>query len=315
MSTFYASSYDFDRLPEWTDFRAVYRKGDISLYLGYSAGYNELTLWIQCQAAATEKLPTDESSDSVRVRIGSKSNERINIYFELIDSSLQEPFLSFCRDFRILLQYDKHQNTDVAQLVLRRMADWRELLKRRKGWSQKRMKGVITELTFLADDLAGTIGIDEAVNAWEGPFGGDQDFQTEAGWIEVKSTVSGNNHIHISSVEQLDAMVPGKLVVIELDKASPNAANTVTVTGLVDTIRERLTSSPSHIRRRFEDALQLLGYETAIISKPIAFLRKGTRSYRVTPDTFPCIRRTHLPIGIDSVKYVLDLSVAEAFKE
>lgn len=306
------SSYDFETLPTWEGFRAIYRHGTISLFFGFSINGNRLALWIEDKGntVISPNVTMSNSLDALSIMVSPQHGIKTDIFIELIDDHLQEPFLSLCRDIRILLQYYP-KASNVLEIILRRFEDWKDLLKTAKQWSFKRTKGVLAELLYLKDVLIPEVGIEAAIEAWEGPFGGDQDFSLENEWREVKAIVSGRNNVQISSVEQLDSPIAGYLVVFSLDKATNNHTQ-VTLGGLIQWIRDALLNASIEAKRRFEDACHFIGIDRCLTLDKYGFLCKEMRTYQIT-ETFPCVRQRALPVGVENVKYTLDLNVVAEF--
>lgn len=304
--------YDFESLPSWEGFRAIYRRDTISLFFGYSENGNRLALWIENKGVdfLPSKVSLSNMLDSLNFMVLPQPGIKTDIFIELRDEHLKEPFLSLCRDIRILLQYYP-DTSNVLDVILRRFEDWKDLLKVAKQWSFKRTKGVLAELLYLKDVLIPEVGIDAAVKAWEGPFGGDQDFSLNDDWREVKAVVSGRNLVQISSVEQLDSSRPGELIVFSLDKASNNSER-ITLGNVIQEIRTALMTASVEAKRRFEDAYRFIGLDRCTTQDSYEFLCKERRTYQVT-DNFPCMRQTSLPVGVESVKYMLDLNVVAEF--
>ena len=306
------ASYDFETLPTWEGFRAIYRHGMMSLFFGFSTNGNRLALWIEDKGntVVSPSVSMSNSLDALSIMVSPQHGVKTDIFIELIDDHLQEPFLSLCRDIRILLQYYP-RTSNVLEIILRRFEDWKDLLKTAKQWSFKRTKGVLAELLYLKDFLIPEIGVDSAIEAWEGPFGGDQDFSLENEWREVKAIVSGRNNVQISSVEQLDSSQVGRLVVLSLDK-SANDKTQITLGGLIQGIRDELLHASIGAKRRFEDACHFIGLDRCLTLDKYGFLCKDVRTYQVT-EAFPCIRQRALPVGVENIKYTLDLNVVAKF--
>jgi hypothetical protein len=306
------TSYDFETLPTWEGFRAIYRHDSISLFFGFSANANRLALWIESKenSLISSKVTIPNTLDSLSIMVSPQHGVKTDIFIELLDEHLKEPFLSLCRDIRILLQYYP-KTSNVLGIILRQFEDWKDLLKTAKQWSFKRTKGVLAELLYLKEILIPEIGVDAAINAWEGPFGGDQDFSLEDEWREIKAIVSGRNTVQISSVEQLDSPRTGQLVVFSLDKAA-NDKNQITLGGLLQGIREGLLNASIETKRRFEDACHFTGLDSCLTLDKYGFLCKEVRRYQVT-EGFPCLRQQTLPVGVENIKYTLDLNVVAEF--
>ncbi len=89
---------------------------------------------------------------------------------------------------------------------LGRLGRWMRLLQREaQGLSGERQRGLYAELWFIRDRLRHAVGLEEAIQAWQGPSGAAHDFQMAAGSVEVKSTATNQPQVvRISSERQLD---------------------------------------------------------------------------------------------------------------
>ena len=113
--------------------------------------------------------------------------------------------------------------------VLRRLSNWRQLLERGLPdlLSENEIRGLCGELLTLKR-LFLHIGKPDAVRAWVGPKGADQDFQTHNAAWEVKTIHPGATSVTISSESQLQTTSRTLfLVVIELAESGHNALETL----------------------------------------------------------------------------------------
>ena len=104
--------------------------------------------------------------------------------------------------------------------------------------SEQEIKGLIGELFFLKNYLIKKIGYYDALEAWIGPSYATQDFVLKNEWYEIKTTSINSQEISISSVEQLDTINKGKLVVLYLDKTSALDDNKLTINEIVLNIKK-----------------------------------------------------------------------------
>lgn len=84
--------------------------------------------------------------------------------------------------------------------------------------SENEVIGLIGELLFLKDYCFPIYGISIGLNGWSGPEPTHKDFSYKNEWYEIKSINSFKNTVSISSIEQLDSLVEGKLVVYSFEK-------------------------------------------------------------------------------------------------
>lgn len=82
------------------------------------------------------------------------------------------------------------------------LAEWRRLLAQSRPLSEERARGLYGELHVL-EQLA-RIDAARAVEVWSGPEGAVQDFTSETGAVEVKTSMRDDCSVRISSLDQLD---------------------------------------------------------------------------------------------------------------
>jgi len=165
--------------------------------------------------------------------------------------------------------------------------------------------GLIGELTVLRTLLSSGLLARTAVEAWQGPLGGLQDFVFATGAIEVKATASsGDFVVAIGSLEQLDdtQICPLFLAGIRftLNRSGDSLPGVVAEVG-------RLLSSDEIALAVFQDRLLNSGYLDAFAQRySRRFLCVEQRLIRVA-GAFPRLTRTGLPLEIRSASYEIDI--------
>lgn len=84
------------------------------------------------------------------------------------------------------------------------LTEWRRLLAQSRPLSEEKARGLYGELHIL--ERLARIDAVGAVECWTGPEGEVQDFSSEAGAIEVKTSTRDDYSVQISSLDQLDRM-------------------------------------------------------------------------------------------------------------
>jgi len=148
-----------------------------------------------------------------------------------------------------------------------------------------------------------------AVQAWEGPMDGTQDFSLGHGAIEVKATVSANGFpAKIASLEQLDQSVRSPVLIAAVRLALQDGA--LTLAGWIDRSREQIGVGAAAVL--FEDRLLHAGYLDASREHyTTPFEHSATRLIGIAPD-FPCLARSAVPPAILQAEYRLDLDQTAA---
>ena len=98
--------------------------------------------------------------------------------------------------------------------------------------SPKEVKGLLGEMYFLKFFLCARYGAKEAVLSWTGPKHLPQDYIIDDTWYEVKTVSSSRTEVTISSIEQLDCVKPGELIIIRADKTSVTNTDAVNLNTL-----------------------------------------------------------------------------------
>lgn len=149
------------------------------------------------------------------------------------------------------------------------------------------------------------------MNSWSGPEPTHKDFSHGNDWFEVKSISNNKPTVFISSIEQLESNSDGKLVVFHMEKMSPEF-NGYSLNPLVEEIMNSFAMDSD--RDLFLDKLSQAKYSYSEIYDNYVYNVVKMEKYRVT-DNFPRFRHNDLPRGIVKVKYEIELSVIEKFKE
>ena len=251
------------------------------------------------------------SSKMVSVEIAQRTDKKWVLSFSLSNDDYIGIFVQFCSD---LIESSREISGDSPmKFVCDRYIMWQQMLTKTSGdiLSINSIKGLIGELLVLLDFLSPRIGLEGAFAAWVGPDGADQDFIIGSNWYEVKTTVSGANNIHISSVEQLDCDKYGELLLVYLDKSSSMDAGSISLNQIVERLYDLLTNtSQKDILRR---KLILLGYIPQKEYDQFTFSFKKMDRYAVC-NTFPCMRKATLPISVFKVQYELSVSSISQYR-
>ena len=166
---------------------------------------------------------------------------------------------------------------------------------------------------FLKEYLCVQYGAEKAAMSWTGPKRLPQDYIIDDTWYEVKTISSSRTEVGISSIEQLDCVKPGELVVIRTDKTSVTNTDAVNLNALY---KDLITMLPDDSRERFSTMLLRYGYypRPEYEDEEYTFEIKATTRYAVSSD-FPCIRRRNLPDSITEAKYSLALSAIDSYRK
>jgi len=233
----------------------------------------------------------------------------------LNDKMNWELFHALCSDLVRSTCAVKDESSGGA-IILRRLQRWQEFLRRERLeiLSMEQIKGLIGELLFMRDSVAGVCGWEQAVMSWKGPEEAPQDFAVHDTAVEVKcQSGSSRPTVRVSSVDQLNPQLPkGFLVVFTLATAERDDARAFTLNGIVSSIRKTLVTHSEAARERFEDLLCLAGYVMSDRYEEYVFQMTEMQCFRIA-DGFPRLKSSNIPEGIDKVSYHLSLEACVPF--
>lgn len=296
----------FDVAQGIDSFRRVDKEHPLDIYLGKDASARTSMLLI------SKSVPMQiYSSHLIGITIGKRTDGAWALSFSLLDNQYQDMFFHFCDDIINSTREvkDKVQGTTFVCL---RYLKWQEMLKKNSSGllSFSEIKGLIGELVFLKEFLFDKYGKNIALQSWIGPDKADQDFVCADSWYEIKATVSGSATIKISSIEQLDTVNDGELVVVYLDKTSYANPNRITLNGIVDEIEKSLDNGEQ--RQLLRDILIRQGYIHRNEYDEHGFVCTIINRYAVT-QSFPALRKKDIPTAIANSNYLLSLSAIQDF--
>lgn len=204
-----------------------------------------------------------------------------------------------------------------STILLRRLIRWQDFLKKAKNGRMplEKIKGLIGELLFLSEKVAPAFGWDNAISFWKGPEDAPQDFAIHQTAVEVKCQAgSSKPFVKVTSVEQLDAQLPQKfLVVYTIATAKDLDVSGFSLNGLIETIRTTLQDATEVARERFEDLLHLVGYVTSEEYDQPWFVEVAVKSFEIG-EGFPRMRISSIPAGVSNVSYTLSLEACAGFE-
>ena len=237
------------------------------------------------------------------------------LVFVLADAKDREIFFALCMD---LIHASENADSSAAAvaIILRRLARWREFLKRphNETMTESRIKGLIGELLFLENTLAARFGWEHAVSFWKGPENAAQDFIVYDTAVEVKcQSGSSRPFVEIASVEQLNSRLPRLyLVVHTLSSACKDDTDAITLNSLARRILTAMELASDSFRDAFETLLFRAGWAPIPDYDEKAFRLVSTRAFEVR-DGFPRLMPDTIPEGVEKITYNLSLAALAPF--
>jgi hypothetical protein len=198
------------------------------------------------------------------------------------------------------------------QIFLARIRAWQEFMRRSSDsiLTPNSEAGLFGELAFLQGLVAEGLSMGVAIDAWQGPMDGLQDFVLGTGAIEVKTTVSPQGFpAIISSLEQLDDSLIRPLFLAGVRLLQSNQGR-----ALPDIIRELrviLDEDPSSLAA-FNTRLLHAGYFEQVSERYTRRLSVVGTRLLVISNGFPRLTHANVAMAIRRVTYELDLDLVAA---
>jgi hypothetical protein len=209
----------------------------------------------------------------------------------------------------LLESYSSSGEEKLFQLFLSRIRAWQNFMGRSQDslLSQEAEVGLFGEMIVLKQIVQTGVPPGAALEAWQGPLDGLQDYMIGSGAIEVKTTVAASGFLAtISSLEQLDETLRSPLFVAAVRLALGGSGKTLPELALE--IKGLLRSDPD-ASGAFASCLVHAGYLENMSHK---YLRRFTHSSTAllpVVTRFPRLTRQNVGMGIRSARYELDLEL------
>ena len=282
--------------------------GDIhplNLQIGRAANYYK-----SLAVMNSGKIKDIPSSYAVRAVNPALANGDFVLEFQLVHDTFDEEFQRLCWD---MIEVTIESPQPLKDMIARYMT-WQKLLQYKNTgvMSFENQKGLLGELLYL-EELLSSMTCADAVNAWCGPEGSDQDYVMANTWTEIKTVSLAATTVKISSLQQLDQEIDGILKVYVLEKSTEGPGR-VTLPDVVSQIKATLADEPQ-VLDRFEMKLFKYGYRQADEDeyRKNWFRLVESREFFVTDD-FPKLTRKNVPSGVEECTYGLSLLSLEPFR-
>ena len=237
-----------------------------------------------------------------------------NLSLTLQDSRFEEVFLRLVDDAhaRSSGAGNEHMALDRVRVVF---DEWRRLLKPRAlgVLSMEELRGLVGELWLLLSEFVGPRSMEAAVEGWLGPLGLPQDFwYPEDGFHEAKAVGPSTTCVRISSENQLD-QDDLELLVLHVGNTDEQTVGAVNLPGLATRVIDKLAAEAASFDP-FHERIERLGVKLGeAFYSDTWFVVKQMTGYDVR-DTFPAIRASALPTGVQRVAYQIELAAIQEFK-
>lgn len=233
----------------------------------------------------------------------------------LRQSGLEAVFGRLCQDLVDASEGVPDEKALVA-LFKERLNLWKKLFQHGgSGFLQPHeIKGLIAEMLVLESlVLAGQRDIQEVVTGWIGPMGADQDFLYSDRAFEVKALGTGAEKVSISSLEQLDCVVPMHLITMILRQATSGEPGVIGLNSLAARIEGTIAANPQALKT-FRERLLEARYVEHEFYDTVLFEPISQVYYRIT-NAFPKLTGGMVAQGIISASYAIALDAIADFRD
>ena len=290
--------------------RRIMPAGRRNVFLGLEMPAGNRMLILRVSASSLHGQPNPPASRGLTVRMANRDAAGGEAEVELVlsDAQHRDIFDLLVRDLVEAAEQPGDEGVGVTRL-LARLSDWQQLLRRLspRGLSDEGQRGLWGELWALREVVAPALGMRDAVNAWRGPMGSDQDFQMGTLCMEVKTSAAHDlDRVPIASERQLEVPEDVVLVLVGLSlDARVRHGET-----LPDMIRAvRAAAAEAGCLSLMDDRLERCGYgvEDANLYGETGYSVRSFEPFRVGAG-FPRLVSTDLPAGVSDVRYRVSLA-------
>ena len=281
---------------------------NVFLALEVPSGNRMLILRVATVSLAMVSMPPDSGGLVVRLSHSRDPGDETDVELMLTDAQHRDIFDLLVRDLVETAEQPEDEAVGVSRL-LARLSEWQQLLRRLSpgGLSPEAELGVWGELWVLREVLAPAIGIRDAISAWRGPMGSDQDFQMGAVCMEVKTSAAHNlDGIPVASERQLEVPEDVVLVLVGLS-VDARIGHGETLGDMVRVVRS--SAAEAGCLSMLDDRMEGSGCGTgdAQLHGDMGYSVRSSAPFLVGPG-FPKLVSTDLPVGVSDVRYRISLA-------
>ncbi len=257
-----------------------------------------------------EQLPQGQGFIVSRATLDEDGADRIWISLRRQSAGSLDLFTMMAEDVvSILERFSNADEERLFHLFLARIKAWQDFMRRGGDCvlGPEMEVGLFGELEILRDIISVGLPAPVAVEAWQGPLDGIQDFMLGAGAIEVKSTASPSGFpAAVGSLDQLDDSLtrPIFLTGVRLAIAASGRTLPEQVGELRNLMRDEFTALGI-----LDGRLLHAGFLDAAAERYTRrFLRAGSKTFQLS-DGFPRLTRANVAIEIRRARYEIDLDL------
>lgn len=251
-----------------------------------------------------DKFKPQKIAGSSSIEIKQFSNEEYSsILISLKDDNLSSVFYLFCDD---LISSLKNNLTTIEpyQIILNRYNKWKKMFSgSNKNLSEPEIMGLIGEILYLKNILFNKYGISKAINGWSGQELTHKDFSYDNDWFEIKTLNKNALSVKISSIEQLDSINDGFLILVYLEKMSLEF-NGITLNNIINEVLNNIEKQED--KDLFLSKVSAQGYEFNDYYDNFNYAFCGFEKYIVN-NSFPRLRKNDINEAIVKAQYDISL--------
>lgn len=261
-------------------------------------------------------LPDPPKLNGIEVTLERVGADGARLVLTLQDRAHFDIFRALCDHLlRSTASHPRGANASGLRLVLRRLADWHEMLRRRRDdlLSTPERIGLAGELLFLRDIILPRMAPGDAAASWRGGHRDEQDFAVGRWQFEVKTQLStADQRLIIASEAQLDTAGSQLILCHQGIAASPPGAAAFTLNSLAVSLADAFAASGPVAKDVFDLGLEAWGYAPNEDYDQPSWVLTDRRLFEVR-DGFPRIIPAMLPSGVQRVSYEVLLRDCEPF--
>ncbi len=249
------------------------------------------------------------STKTIDAQFYKRDDGKLMLSFSLEDDQLKDIFYKFCEDIIESTRLNQKENSFAP--AVDRWNTWIQFFSKSSlPLSENEVLGLIGEIHFLQSVMIEKYGQDVALESYIGTDRAHKDFEVRDTWYEAKSIHNGVRAVKISSIEQLDANIPGKLVVLTFDQSTPTYEGNITLNKLISEFRTTLDRKWQLL---FDQKMRKAGYIEDERYDDYNHIFVSIDEYNVADD-FPKLSKESLPHGVTKASYEIDISAIQRFK-
>ena len=290
--------------------RRILPRGRRNVFLALEVPTGNRMMILRVSSGSLLGVPIPPDSGGLILRLSHRGDPVAETDVELVLTDVQhrDIFDLLVRDLVEAAEQPEDEAVGVARLVAR-LSDWQQLLRRLtpRGLSAEAQLGLWGELWVMRDVLAPVIGIGNAISAWRGPMGADQDFQMGAVCMEVKTSAAhGLDRIPVASERQLEVPDDVALVLVGLS-VDARIGHGETLGDMIRAARSAAAGAGS--LSMLDDRLESsgCGTEDAHLHGEMGYSVRSLVPFLVGPG-FPKLVSSDLPVGVSDVRYRVSLA-------